>query len=147
LYITSYRNIVDGKYYTPVFVCSENLIFPVDFLIDTGASKTQISWNDAILRININSLPSENQFFDGIGGSVKEYLLRQTTLVFKSNLGRYNLPIDNLSVMDYQTIDNRPCPISASMLGIDILTRFDILFRDNYAFLYEKASLKSSTES
>jgi hypothetical protein len=119
----------------------------VDFLIDTGASKTQISWNDAILRINIKSLQSDNYIYTGIGGSVKGYILSQTTLFFKSNLGRYNIPIDNLSVMDYENIDGKPCPISASMLGIDILSKFDILFRDKYAFLYPNSSLNSSTES
>jgi hypothetical protein len=139
LYLTGYKDVSDSKYYILAYVQSPLLQrpFSINFLIDTGASRTQLSWNDAhkFGRIIIRNLPPDNSNYRGIGGTVNAYVLPQTTLTFKSSVGIYNIAIGNLSVSDFETIDHRPCPFTSSMLGIDILCRFDILFKDTYVML------------
>lgn len=138
MYILGYKDVNDRKYYAPVIVQAFGFIpFKINLLVDTGASRTQMSWNDAqyaggfIIRL----LPADNSSYTGIGGSVRGYILEQTTLTFKSSAGKYDITIGNLSVSDYETTDGRPCPFTASMLGMDLLSRFDLLFEDTYVML------------
>jgi predicted aspartyl protease len=137
LYILGYRNENDRRYYVTVKVQPLGFIpFRRDFLVDTGASRTQISWNDASSAgIMIRKLPQDKAPFDGIGGTVNGYILEQNILIFKGNLGAYQMSINYLSVSDFLTTDGRPCPAMPSMLGIDLLSRFDILFEGNYVIL------------
>jgi len=46
------------------------------------------------------------------------------------DLGTYEIFIENLSVSDYETTDSRRCPKGPSLLGIDIIDRFHLLFND-----------------
>lgn len=136
--IFGYRDSNDNKYYVPAIVRSTQLAnaFWINFLLDTGASKTQLSWNDAnYYGVIIRSLPPDNSIYSGLGGSVKGYSLYGTTLTFKSNNGRYMRSIDSLSVSDYKTTDGRQCPRVSSVLGIDIVSLFDIYFRGKYVIL------------
>jgi hypothetical protein len=137
LFIRGYRNVNDTRYYVPVIIKSED--FPrikLDFLMDTGATRTQIGWKDAFLvGIKIRELPKEESPYISMGGAVDAYILEQCTLIFSTNLGKFDIPIDKLSVSDYMTTDSRPCPILPSVIGIDILTTFDILFEGAYAYL------------
>ena len=85
--------------------------------------------------IIIRTLPPDTSIYTGTTGSVTAYLLKQTTLTFRSNTGRYDIWINDLSISDYETTDGKVCPITSSMLGIDILYKFDILFEDTFAIL------------
>jgi hypothetical protein len=80
-------------------------------------------------------LPPDNSIYTGTTGSVKAYLLKETTLTFRSNIGRYDILLNDLSISDFETTDGKPCPIISSMLGIDILYKFDILFEDTFVIL------------
>lgn len=137
MFIRGYQNVNDTRYYVPVIVKSEALPrFRLDFLVDTGATRTQISWKDAILvGINIRSLPKDESPYTSMAGTVAAYVLERCTLIFSSNLGKFDNPIAKLSVSDFVTTDGKPCPILPSVLGIDILSTFDILFEGVYAFL------------
>jgi hypothetical protein len=113
-----YRDNNDGRYYVPVIIYSayykRNARF--NFLIDTGATFT----------------------YEGVGGGVMGYLLQGCTLVFNSNIGRYDIPLGDLSVSDFLTIDGKPCPPLPSVLGIDVLDKFDLLFETNRLYLRKK---------
>jgi hypothetical protein len=139
LYLVGYRDVTDRRYYISAYIQSPKLQrpFKINFLIDTGASRTQVSWNDADKYggIIIRALPPDTSIYTGTTGSVKAYLLKQTTLTFRSNTGRYDIWINDLSISDYETTDGKVCPITSSMLGIDILYKFDILFEDTFAIL------------
>jgi hypothetical protein len=139
LYIIGYRNDRDNRYYVPTYIQSRVLKsgFWINFLLDTGASRTQLSWNDAVNygRINITILPRDRLTYAGLGGAVTAYILQQTTLTFRSNIGKYDIPIGDLSVSDSVTTDGRKCPITSNMLGMDILYKMDLLFENTYAML------------
>jgi hypothetical protein len=138
LYITGYRDTNDGRFYVPVilYVGSLRKYLNIHFLVDTGASRTQISWNDAAYYGKpIRLLPKDTTVFTGIAGSVQGYILPESTLSFNTNVGGYDLQVGNLSVMDYLNQDDKPCPPTRSMLGIDTLYQFDILFERDEIFL------------
>jgi hypothetical protein len=126
-----YKDTNDSRYYVPVTVYSEsyNKNARVNFVIDTGATRTQLSWIDvSILGVIIRNLPRDKATFIGMGQEVRGYLLRQCILIFNSNIGKYDLPVGDLSVSDYQTMDGKQCSALPSVLGIDVLDQFDLLF-------------------
>jgi hypothetical protein len=132
LYVECYKDFNDERYYVPAFVYSEQLklVLKINFLIDTGASTTQISWNEVpydILKTNLR----EDRTYTGMGGSFKAYLLPECSLFFYADNGIYNLHVGELSLSNYLTVDGRLCPPVASVLGIDILHKFDISFSND----------------
>jgi hypothetical protein len=137
-----YKDKNDTRYYVPLALYSAHFGFSArfNFLIDTGAARTQLSWIDAsYFGVLIRTLPLDTNNFIGLGGIVRGYLLQKCTLVFKSNTGRYNLFLDNISVSDYETIDGMSCPAVPSVLGIDVLDKFDLLFESyGRVFLRQK---------
>ena len=139
MYILGYRDVNDRRYYVTTYIQSPRLSFAfgINFLIDTGAARTQLSWNDATEygRIIIGRLPPDNFIYKGIGGTVKAYVLEGTTFTFRRDNGRHDINIGNLSVSDYETTDHRKCPRISSMLGIDILCMFDLLFDNTFVML------------
>jgi hypothetical protein len=73
----------DRRYYVPAFVYSKriDLVLKINFLVDTGASRTLLSWNEvpyATLRTNLR----EDTIYTGIGGSFKAFLLPECSLFF-----------------------------------------------------------------
>ena len=68
-----YRDKNDARYYVPLIIYPAYCDFPArfNFLIDTGASRTQLSWKDAdYFGIVIRSLPSDVNTI-GLGGTVR----------------------------------------------------------------------------
>jgi predicted aspartyl protease len=109
-----------------------------NFLVDTGATITMLSWNDAKhYGVNIRNLPSGVPF-DSIGGRVQAYWLPRCKFTFISNDGLFPLPIGDLRVSDYETVGGRRCPPAFSMLGMDILHEFDIFSDSNNVLLRRK---------
>jgi hypothetical protein len=126
------------KFYISGKVFSDKLENPIEifFLIDTGASKTQLGWNDAQKNgIDIRKLPQNNRISTGIGGRVKSYLLTNSNIIFNGLRGTLNFKIKNLNVSDYETIDKKSAPPTPSLLGIDFLIGFNILFDKNIVYL------------
>lgn len=64
----------------------------VEFLVDTGASRTTLIDKDVIfLGLDYNSLKKHSQNVSGIGGSVETYIIDDTTLILGSK--QIHLPI------------------------------------------------------
>lgn len=126
------------KFYISGKVYSNKLENPIDifFLIDTGASKTQLSWNEAQKNgIDIRKLPQDSRISTGIGGSVRGYILSNSYIIFNGLRGTLNFKINNLRVSDYETVDKKRAPSIPSLLGIDFLKGFNILFDNDVVYL------------
>jgi hypothetical protein len=76
------------------------------------------------------------------------YTLRQTTLILTTNVEDYKIPIGNLAISDSETIDEGKgsisCPEVPSVLGIDLLCKFDFIFKDRFVYLLPKPNDFSS---
>lgn len=134
--IRSSKDQNDNRYYVPIIVYSASLDkrASLDFLIDTGAPRTVMSWNDAEhYGVHIQSLPKDDyKKFEGIGGiEIWGYLLPQSALIFRSDSGNLKLSVSDLSVADNLTTTGEYYPPSSSVLGLDILEKFDLLFDDS----------------
>ena len=93
--------------------------------MDTGSSTTLLSWNEvpyATLKTNLR----EDRVFTGMGGSFKAFILPECSLFFYGNTGIHSLAAGDLGLSNYLTVDGRLCPAVPSVLGIDILNKFDI---------------------
>jgi hypothetical protein len=112
-----------------------DLVLKINFLVDTGASSTLLSWNEVPYGTLKTNLP-EDRTYTGMGGSFKAFLLPECSLFFYANTGIYNLVVGDLSLSNYLTVDGRLCPHVASVLGIDILNKFDISYSDDLERLF-----------
>jgi hypothetical protein len=103
--------------------------------VDTGSSTTLLSWNEVpyeTLKTNLK----EDKVFTGMGGSVKAFILPECTLFFYADEGIHNLAAGDLVLSNYLTVDGRLCPAVPSVLGIDILNKFDISYSDDLERLF-----------
>ncbi|MDN5847218.1 MAG: retroviral-like aspartic protease family protein, partial [Candidatus Nitrosocosmicus sp.] len=110
----------------------------INFLIDTGAVSTMISWNNAkdIMHIDIKTLPKNRMKFLGIGGGeINSYILSTYQLLFASEGGWYNHHILNISVGDSHTTNGERCPEISSIIGMDIISQFKFSTDGNFAYL------------
>jgi hypothetical protein len=71
-----------------------------------------------------------------MGGSVKAFILSECSLFLYTDIGIYNIPVGELDLSNYLTVDGRLCPAVASVLGIDFLNKFDISFSDDLERLF-----------
>jgi hypothetical protein len=131
LHIECYQCFNDKRYYVPAYVFSKqlNFVLKINFLVDTGSSTTLLSWNEVpyeTLKTNLG----EDRIFTGMGGSVKAFILPECSLFFYANTGIHNLVVGDLVLSNYLTVDGRLCPAVPSVLGIDILYKFDITYSD-----------------
>ena len=86
-------------------------------------------------RIDITSLQKDNQVSIGIGGLVEQYILPDCKILFLSNGRKYEYKPQKLSVLDSKTLDDNECPQHSSILGMDILNRFELVIKNNQALL------------
>ena len=103
--------------------------------MDTGSSTTLLSWNEvpyATLKTNLR----EDRVFTGMGGSFKAFILPECSLFFYADTGIHNLAVGDLGLSNYLTVDGRLCPAVPSVLGIDILNKFDISYSDDLEKLF-----------
>jgi len=137
----------DSRYYVQITVHSPycKLSPKLDFLIDTGANRTLVRWNSVSqCGIPIDTLPEDHgKVFLGVGGGrVIGRLLPQSTLTFESSNGRLDLKIGDLSVAEFQTGYAMDDPGSSSILGLDVLHKFDLQFTDDSSALNLKYKAK-----
>jgi hypothetical protein len=137
LYIECFQGFNDKRYYVPAFIISKQLesVFKINFLVDTGAPATLLSWNEVpytTLQTNLR----EDRMYTAMGGSFKTLILPECSLCFYANMGIYNLEVGDLGVSNYLTVDGRLCPAVPSVLGIDILNKFDISYSDDLERLF-----------
>ncbi|MFH1352924.1 MAG: retropepsin-like aspartic protease [bacterium] len=105
----------------------------VNFLVDTGASKTVISDKDAIfLKVDYEKLKPSSQKLSGVGGSVDTYIFEDTTLVFKTEADKLEFKFPILFLKHDLTSMNEEDRIKIlripSLLGRDILNRFKLIY-------------------
>ena len=137
MHIECYQCFNDKRYYVPAYVFSKqlNFILKINFSVDTGSSTTLLSWNEvpyATLKTNLR----EDRIYTAMGGSFKAFILPECSLFFYTNTGIHNLAVGDLGLSNYLTVDGRLCPAVASVLGIDILSKFDISCSDNLERLF-----------
>jgi hypothetical protein len=141
LKIECYKSSNDNRYYVPTFVYSKQLelSLKINFLFDTGASVTLLSWNEVPYEI-LNTKLREDRMYTEMGGSFKAFLLPECSLSFYADSGIYsgiyNLVVGDLRLSNYLTVDGRLCPAASSTLGIDILNKFNISFSDDLERLF-----------
>lgn len=113
----------------PIISQSLGIDETVEFLVDTGASRTTLIDKDVIfLGLDYNSLKKHSQNVSGIGGSVETYIIDDTTLILGSK--QIHLPIfvvrhalESLNKEDRIKLLRIP-----SLLGRDIINRFRLIF-------------------
>ena len=108
LYIECFQGFNDKRYYVPAFIISKQLesVFKINFLVDTGAPATLLSWNEVpytTLQTNLR----EDRMYTAMGGSFKTLILPECSLCFYANTGIYNLEVGDLGLSNYLTVDGR----------------------------------------
>ena len=105
----------------------------IEFLIDTGASRTTILDRDAIfLGINYVQIPKYTQKVSGIGGTVETHVITNVSLIIKSGNHRKDFSIPILVVRHPLERMNESEKIRVlrlpSILGRDIISRFCLIY-------------------
>jgi len=135
----------DNRPYVPAKIQSPNLKIDITiyFLIDTGATRTTISSDDAN-RYNLYNnkyLQKDSRTHGGIGGGrIMAYILPKCKLIFElsgnDDIGIFNL--GDLSIHYPKNMDGSSSKDIKSMLGMDVLKYFDILFEGHTVTLRRK---------
>jgi len=130
-----------GLYYVPVIIESKTfskLTIQLRFYIDTDASFTAISDTDAIK----NNIPYRNLQFNprpivGIGkGHIYSRVLQNCKIYFLNDENKlYNEICPNLNIIFRDDESYAIKYPAVSLLGLDILKKFNIYFTDSFAFL------------
>ncbi len=101
----------------------------VEFLIDTGATKTTILDRDAVaLAIPYYRLSRLKQPLLGLGGLVDTYVAEQGEIYFKSESGsEHKEQLSELFVVKHKKVDENIMRIP-SVLGRDILNKYRLIY-------------------
>lgn len=121
----------EAPYLIALFICDEQSIKkPIEFLIDTGASKTTILDNDAIrLNIDYSKLKRLEEGTTGIGGTVDAYIIPNVRLMFRIREGVHKEKFEQIFVIKHIIKDKemeeriRKIP---SLLGRDFLNKYTL---------------------
>jgi len=122
----------DAPYVQALFNCSKlNLREYIEFLIDSGASRTTILDNDAVrLGINLDQLEMSKEGTIGIGGMVDTYIIHQATMVFRTSTGIHEESFDRLFILKHKprsTKEEDRIKRIPSLLGRDFINRYSLL--------------------
>ncbi len=101
----------------------------IEFLVDTGATRTTILDKDAItLGIRHVKLPKLGQPLIGLGGLVETYVVRDAALHFKTEAGSEHREIlTELLVVKHKKVDENIIRIPI-VLGRDILNKYKLVY-------------------
>ena len=101
----------------------------VEFLVDTGATKTTISDKDAIrLGIDYEILEKLGKGMLGIGGVVDTYILKDPKLIFHTeNKKKHTEQLESLCFLKHSEVNERILRIP-SILGRDILNKHRLIY-------------------
>ena len=105
----------------------------IEFLIDTGASRTTLLDRDAIfLGVNYSKIPKYKQQVSGIGGTVETHIIPDASLIIKSGNHRKDFSMPVLAVRHLLDEMNETERIRIlrlpSILGRDILSQFRLIY-------------------
>ncbi|MGQ9641231.1 MAG: aspartyl protease family protein [Candidatus Bathycorpusculaceae bacterium] len=129
--------IFEAAYVVAVLECEALRIRDtVEFLVDTGASRTTICDKDVVrLGIDFSKLEKLSEGMLGIGGLVDTYVLRDVKLTFRRENGESHMEVfDRIYVLKHAVQDERIMRIP-SILGRDMLNK--------HAFVYDKRQEKA----
>ncbi len=114
----------------------------IEFLVDTGASRTTICDKDAIrLGIDFGKLEKLGEGMLGIGGVVDTYVLKDVKLVFRREDEKGHVQnFERIYVLKHAALDERIMRIP-SILGRDILNKYALIYDKRH----EKAYITDET--
>lgn len=114
----------------------------VEFLIDTGASRTTLSDEDALsLGIPYAKLIKLRQGLVGIGGTVATYQLSDVELIFRMGTGDLHTEqLTEVFVTRHSQRHAKRTYVLPSLLGRDVLDRFTLVVSkpQRYVFLTDE---------
>lgn len=101
----------------------------IEFLVDTGATRTTICDKDAIrLGIDYGALEKLPQGMLGVGGMVDTYVLRDAKLIFhKEDKRTHEEKLDCICILKHSALNEQILRIP-SILGRDILNKHALLY-------------------
>jgi hypothetical protein len=101
----------------------------LEFLIDTGATKTTISDKDAIrLGIDYDALEKLDKGMLGIGGPVDTYILKEAKLALHKKDGQTHVEnLESLCFLRHFELTERILRIP-SILGRDVLNKYALIY-------------------
>jgi hypothetical protein len=129
--------IFEAAYVVAVLECEALRVHDtIEFLVDTGASRTTICDKDVIrLGIDFSKLEKLSEGMLGIGGLVDTYVLSNAKLTFRRENGESHMEsFDRIYVLKHAVQDERIMRIP-SILGRDMLNK--------NAFIYDKRHEKA----
>jgi len=115
--------LVDGFIYHPSF---GNVLHPLVFLLDTGATRTTILQGTAKkMKIDFSQLPKRRSEIRGIVGSANPYFVKKAVIGFlsKDQTQRILLPLKELNILKPEKEEDER--FIYSLLGIDMIKRFE----------------------
>jgi len=127
---SSNNNIPQKKEVVAVLECEAVGIHEtVEFLVDTGASRTTICDKDTVrLGIDFGKLEKLSEGMLGIGGMVDTYVLRDVKLTFRrENEESHVEHFDRIYVLKHAILDKRIMRIP-SILGRDMLNKHALAY-------------------
>jgi len=103
----------------------------IDFLMDTGASRTVLLDKDVhFLGIDVNKLPKPEKNLGGVGGSVETHIIEDASLSFITDEKSFemNFPVFVLSHdLSKMSIEERNQILRMpSLLGRDVINKFHL---------------------
>lgn len=129
--IEGYFGRFGAPYIETAFICEKfGIKKSIKFLVDSGASRTIISENDAIrMGIDYSKLEKLEEGMTGVGGIADAYLLKNVELVFLTKKEIYIEKMDDILVIKHEIKDKlmeERMKWIPSLLGRDILDKFTI---------------------
>ncbi len=110
----------------------------IEFLVDTGATRTTLLDKDAIfLGLDYNNLRKHNQNVSGIGGSVETFIIDDATLILGSKQIHLSVFVVRHALGNLNKEDKIKILRIPSLLGRDVINRFRLVFdkQENKIFL------------
>lgn len=141
----------DAPYVKVLFICSKlNLREYIEFLIDTGASRTTIMDNDAIrLGIDYDKLEKSKQGTAGIGGVVDTYIIPEAILMLRTASGIHEERFDRIFTLKHKPRDAREenrIKRIPSLLGRDFLNKYSLFLNREKDVVMIEAGFASLSE-
>ena len=130
--------IFEAAYVAAVLECrSLSVRDTVEFLVDTGASRTTICDKDVTrLSIDLGKLEKLSEGMLGIGGLVDTYVLRDAKLTFRREEGQSHVEeFDRIYVLKHAILDERIMRIP-SILGRDMINKHALVYDKRHERAY-----------
>jgi hypothetical protein len=136
---------VEGAYVAAIVESEKlHLYGTVEFLVDTGATRTILSDKDVIrLGLDYAELDKLQGGVLGVGGTVDTYVLADAKLMFNAQKIIQQEPLEQLYILKHNTLNDKILRIP-SILGRDILNKYAFIFdkRQDLAYITDKKSPK-----